>query len=235
MTEVPATSRGLPPVAGPVSQAPPDEFEALFDTLLYAVSHDLKSPMLSIGLGAELLEGTSATDERARLGLEAVQRGTEDLARLLEALTQVSRARRRPLDARPVRLAALLADIEGHDADAAPEGTAGTAASAATGGLEVCVDPRLVTEFAAAAGRPRVVVGAEDVRLVAPLPPVLREIEGPPLEALFASLGLHAGTLVTALAVLQVQLDRQGGTLVLGGGHATALLPAAAAAAAPGA
>lgn len=207
---------GLPPVAGPVTSAETEEFERLFDALLYAVSHDLKSPMLSIGLGAELLEGVSAADERARLGLEAVQRGTEDLGRLLDALTQVSRARRRPLDRQPVRLDGLLTAqaVDGIDR---------------FDGIEVSVDPRLITEFVAAGGTPRVVVGDEDVRLITLLPPELREIEGPPLEALFASLGLHGGTLVTALAVLQVQLDRQGGTLVLSGGQAIAMLPSAAA------
>ncbi|MCC6237131.1 MAG: hypothetical protein IT299_06105 [Dehalococcoidia bacterium] len=226
MTEARPTHLGLPPVAGPVTSAPSDEFEALFDTLLYAVSHDVKSPLLSIGLGAELLEAASATDERARLGLEAIQRGAQDLGRLIEALTQVSRARRRPLDGQPVRLDALLAG--------APP-TAGAPDVEGAAGIEVRVDPRLVTEFTAAVGPPRVVVGDEDVRLVSPLPPELRELDGPPLEVLFASLGLHAGTLVTALALLQVQLDRQGGTLVLGGGHATAMLPATTSVATPGA
>ena len=212
---------GTPPVTGSVNGANAEEFEALFDTLLYAVSHDLKSPMLSIGLGAELLEGASATDERTRLGLEAIARGTQDLGRLIEALTQVSRARRRPLDGQPVRLSELLSGVPG--------------SGRIDDRIDVRVDPRLVIEFVATAGAPRVVVGDEDVRLTSPLPPDLQALEGPPLEALFASLGLYAGTLVTALAVLQVQLDRQGGTLVLGGGHATAMLPAATSVAAPGA
>jgi hypothetical protein len=50
-------------------------------------------------------------------------------------------------------------------------------------------------------------------------------LDGPPLEALLTSLGTHAGTLVTTLAALQVQFERQGGTVVAGGGYATALLP----------
>ncbi len=206
----------LPPVSGPVSSARSDEFEGLFDHLLYAVSHDLRSPMLSIGLGAELLEGSGA-DERTRLGVESIQRGHEDLVRLLDALTQVSRARRRPLDAQPVPLASLVPDATGLES------------------VAVRVDPRIVAELAAVVGAPRVVIGDEDVRLIAALPGDIGEVEGPPLEALFASLGLHAGTTVAALAVIQVQLERQGGTLVLGGGQATALLPASVAVAGSGA
>lgn len=185
-----------------------DEFEPLFDALLYAVSHDLKSPLLSIGLGAELLAGSTGGDERTRLALEAMQRGAEDLTRLLEALTLVSRARRRPLDASSVALAGLLAGtVAGEDA-------------------RVRVDPRLVTEFAAAMNAPmQVRLGDSEVLLSAAWPADAPVIGGAPLGALFASLGLHAGTLVGTLAVLQVQLERQGGTIVVGGGQATALLP----------
>ncbi len=194
------------------------DFEALFDALLYAVSHDLKSPLLSIGLGAELLEGASGDGDRTRLAREAMQRGAEDLTRHLEALTLLSRARRRPLDSAPLDLASLL------PADATTAGLEG---------VRVAVDGRLVVELHAElsqAGAPRVVAGDADVRLVAALPPDTPRIEGgpqAPLEALLGALSTHAGTLVGRLAVLQVQLERQGGTLVLGAGQATALLPRA--------
>lgn len=197
----------------PGSVAALDEFEGLFDALLYAVSHDLKSPLLSIGLGSELLAGAAPVDERARLGLEAMQRGADDLTRLLDALTLVSRARRRPLDAAAVALASLVPRASG------------------VAGERVGVDPRIVAEFATAMGGDvRVHTGdAEDadVGLSAAWPPEAPSIEGAPLESLLGSLGLHAGTLVSTLAVLQVQLERQGGTIVVRGGQATALLPRA--------
>ncbi len=190
------------------SAAALDEFEGLFDALLYAVSHDLKSPLLSIGLGAELLAGGAGVDERTRLGLEAMQRGAEDLTRLLEALTLVSRARRRPLDGAAVALATVVPGALGVE------------------GERVGVDPRLVSEFAAAlGGEVRAQASESEVRLSAAWPEGAPDIDGAPLESLLGSLGLYGGTLVGTLAVLQVQLERQGGTLVVGGGRATALLP----------
>jgi hypothetical protein len=192
-----------------------DEFEALFDALLFAVSHDLKSPLLSISLGVELLDSAppaeSALDDRTRLALDAVRRGTEDLTRQLDAVTLVSRARRRPLDATPVVLSALLPEQAGID------------------GVRVAVDARVVSEFVAVLGgtQPDARVDDSAVRLSLPWPASAPACEGPPLEALFASLGTHAGTIVATLAALQVQLERQGGTIVISEGPATALLPRA--------
>lgn len=188
-----------------------DDFEVLFDTLLFAVSHDLKSPLLSISLGAELLGDPGALDDRTRLAVEAMRRGAADLTRLLDAVTLVSRARRRPLDSAPVALTALLPSVPNAEA------------------VLVAVDPRVVSEFLASLGGVGVEVraGEGEVRLALPWPADEPACEGPPLEALLAALGLHAGTLVGTLAALQVQLERQGGTIVVGGGHATALLPRA--------
>lgn len=190
-------------------------FEALFDSLLLSVSHDLKSPLLSIALGAELLGEPSALDDRTRLALDAMKRGAEDLARQLEAVTMVSRARRRLLDSSPVALASILPGV------------------AAVEDVRVAVDARVLTEFAAALGGPAAVGSAQirpgesEVRLALPWPAGAPTCDGPPLEALLASLTTHAGTLVGTLAALQVQLERQGGTIVVGGGYATALLPRA--------
>jgi hypothetical protein len=193
-----------------------DEFEGLFDALLFAVAHDLKSPLLSISLGAELLESapSAALDDRTRLALEAMKRGTEDLARQLEAVTLISRARRRPLDARPLPLIAALPQV-----------------SSAPGiaGVSVAVDARLLTEFVTALDSALIEAraGTDEVRLTAPWPASAPACEGPPLEALLASLGTHAGTLLATLAALQVQLERQGGTIVVAGGVVTVLLPRA--------
>ena len=199
------------PTAG--ARASLDEFEALFDALLFVVSHDLKSPLLAISLGVELFESAalaaSALDDRTRLALDAVRRGTEDLTRQLDAVTLVSRARRRPLDATPIALAGLLPGQAGLE------------------GVRVAVDARVVTEFVAAleGARTEARVGDSDVRLSLPWPAGAPACDGAPLEALLASLGTHAGTVVATLAALQIQLERQGGTIVIGEGSATALLP----------
>src|SRR5688572_11282808 len=205
MTTIPTTG----------ARATLDEFEALFDALLFAVSHDLKSPLLSISLGVELLDGASpaesALDDRTRLAMDAVRRGSEDLTRQLDAVTVVSRARRRPLDATPVALATFLPKEAGIE------------------GVRVAVDARVVTEFVTAldGARSEVRVGDSAVRFALPWPASAPACEGPPLEALLTSLGTHAGTVVATLAALQVQLERQGGTIVIGEGWATALLPRA--------
>jgi His Kinase A (phospho-acceptor) domain len=225
MTTIPTTPGAIPGTPRLEAGGALDEFEALYDLLLYVVSHDLKSPLLSISLGAELLAagpgGASALDERTRLGLDSVTRGTQDLTRLLDAVTLVSRARRRPLDATPVALASALPGLP------------------RTAGLEdtrVAVDARVLAEIVAALGGESAAAGAQvrpgdsEVRLVLPWPTGAPGCDGAPLEALLNSLTVHAGTVVGTLAALQVQLERQGGTLVVstaGGGHATVLLPRA--------
>lgn len=213
MTSIPTTTATTPATG---ARSTLDDFEGLFDALLFSVSHDLKSPLLSISLGAELLvagpAGESGIDERTRLALDSMKRGTEDLTRLLDGVTLVSRARRRPLDAAPVVLASILPGVPGIE------------------DVRVAVDARVLTELVAALGGAtgaQVRASEGEVRLALPWPAGAPACEGPPLEALLASLTTHAGTLVGTLAALQVQLERQGGTIVVGGGYATALLPRA--------
>ena len=206
------------------SSLPDDGASAdLLDALLFSVAHDLKSPLLTLSLSAELItEAVQATDERARIALDALRHGTKDIERMLDAVTAVSRARRRPLDAAPVVLRELLAGatIAGLD-------ELGTAA--------VAVDPRVVAELVEALsdGGPvqmQVTVDAGDVRLDAPLPAGCPECDGPPLAALLGSLQTYAGTAVATLAALQAQLQRQGGALTVLGGRAFVRLPLAKAA-----
>jgi signal transduction histidine kinase len=198
-------------VTPPLPTRATEEFEALFDRLLYAVSHDLKTPLLSVSLGAELL-GEAGTDAaRAALGLDSITRGAEDMTRLLDALTALSRARRRPLDDASVALVAVLPGVP-----AAPS-------------VRVSVDARLPAEMLAAlecsAERVQVVQGESEVQLVLPWPEGAPECSGPPLEALLEALGRYSGTPVSSLASLQVQLERQGGTVVIVGDVVRVLLP----------
>jgi len=88
--------------------------ESLLDTLLRSVSHDLRSPLLSISLSAELIElGGEGVAEATR----ALRAGVADLERMLQAVTLLSQARRRELNVAPVALGDLLAGratIKGH-------------------------------------------------------------------------------------------------------------------------
>ena len=89
--------------------------QALIDSLLFSVSHDLRSPLLTILLGVDLLQQTheasasaAGADETATLALESLRNGATDLERMLAALTALSRARRRTLAVAPTPLRMLL-------------------------------------------------------------------------------------------------------------------------------
>ena len=185
--------------------------EALYDSLLYVVSHDVKSPLVSISLGAELLDDAASSDEdRRRIALDAIRHGATDLERLLDAVTVISRARRRTLDDSARPLGELLA------------GRTPLAATALNDVL-VTVDPRVLAELLAATADPSTIevdVRDLEVRLIL----TLRDgdaggLEGSPLELLLESLTLHAGTPVGALAGLEAQIERQGGALRIADGR----------------
>ncbi|MEZ4501454.1 MAG: hypothetical protein R3C39_02385 [Dehalococcoidia bacterium] len=205
------------PAETPTPVAPTsDRVEALYDALLYVVSHDVKSPLVSITLGAELLEtASSGGEETARVALDAIRHGAKDLERQLEAVTVISRARRRPLDDTPRALGALLAEI-------AP------LAAPALEGVTVAVDPRPITELLAVSPDPATIevdVRPSEVRLVLSLPEDTTDLEGSPLELLLGSLTVHAGGTITALAGLEAQLERQGGALQISGARMRLTLP----------
>ena len=83
----------------------PDRHEELLDALLLSVSHDLRSPLLAISLSAELIErGGEGVEEATR----ALRVGATDLERMLQALTLLSRARRREFDVASHALGDLL-------------------------------------------------------------------------------------------------------------------------------
>ena len=191
----------------------------LLGLLLYSASHDLKSPLLTVSLSGEVLAASDGIDERARVALDALQHGVRDMERMLDALMAVSRAQRRPLEAGPVPLQQLLRGqlvITEHDASR----------------LVVAVDPRPVVEgLGALTGgapseiRATVDEGAVLLRLVTPAE--LPEIDGSALATLLGSLQSHAGAAVEALAALEVQLQRQGGALLVRGHRAELRLPLA--------
>ncbi len=211
-------------ISDPDSSLPGDDASAdLLDALLFSVSHDLKSPLLTLSLSADLItEAVEATDERTRISLDGLRNGAKDIERMLDAVTAISRARRRPLDATPVALRELLAgaSIAGLDE---------------LGAAAVTIDARVIAELVEALsdGGPvemQLAVDAGDVHLDAPLPAGSPECDGPPLAALLGSLQTYAGTAVATLAAVQAQLQRQGGALTLHEGRAFVRLPLAEAA-----
>lgn len=205
----------------------PANADSLVDALLYSVSHDLRSPLLTLSLASELIAdvlGDRLREEPSSTGavaLDALQHGTRDLERMLQALTTVSRARRRPLEPGRAPLRLLLG---GHVvlSDAGDLGS-----------QLVAVDPIAVREIIDAVcgeGPADIAVALDGTHAVLrlPLPPALAEVRGGPLEAIVQSLQLHAGTLVETLAGAEVVLHRCGGAVEVAGGGVYLWLPLAA-------
>ena len=207
------------------------DVETLLDVLLYSVSHDLKSPLLTLSLSADLIVQAlpaAGGDDRTRLALNGLRHGAKDLERMLDALTLVSRAHRRPLVDGAASLGEALA------------GRAERADGGSLDALHAAVDARVLGELAEAlfderAGRMQVAVDGDEIRLRAPLAEALLasapeggpEGEGSPLRALFGSLTAHAGSPLETPAALEVQLGRQGGAITLDGRSVTVRLPLA--------
>jgi len=188
----------------------PIDPDLLVEALLYSVSHDLRSPLLTLSLAGELIAeslGDRLREEPSSSGLvalDALQHGARDLERMLQALTSVSRARRRPLEPTRAPLRLLLG---GHVviSDAGDLGS-----------RLVSVDPVAVLEIIDAVcgeGPTEIQVSLTDgfAVLRLPLDESLAAVRGAPLVALAQSLQLHAGTLLETLAAAQVVLERTHG------------------------
>lgn len=223
-----------------------DAQQVLLDSLLYSVSHDLRSPLLTMSLSTELLEASltdtgdigspdASTADRAKaskgatsraavsegttVALASLRQGAADLERMLQALMELSRARRNTVE--PVRstLQLILAGYRVTSPDADDTDLRRRVA---------LVDPVQVREMLdAVAGDASLAVKAHlgedfvDLELAVP------QLEhGPtPLHAIAASLKQYAATPVEALAVGQVLLERQGGTVRGEGGRVVIRLP----------
>ncbi len=182
--------------------------QVLLDSLLYAVSHDLRSPLLTMSLSAELLQtalGDQVTlSEGARVALGSMRQGAQDMERMLQTLTLLSRARRQPLAPSRAPLRLILGGYE------LTSDVGGLAARVAR------IDPLPVREMLDG------VAGDGDLRVRAAIRPdrVDLEVEVPeleqgpsPLHAVAGSLKQYAGTSVATLAVGQILLERQGGAV----------------------
>jgi hypothetical protein len=199
--------------------------EALLQSLLYAVSHDLRSPLLTLSLSGELIEEAlrerpAAEGQSVAVALDAMRQGAADLERMLQALTALSRAYRRILEPQPVTLRTLLG---GHIVISDPPSLSG---------LAVAVDPRPVRELierACATETAEIQVERAEGLIALRMTSVeaLPALGGTPLEALAGSLKDHAGTTVQDLAALQIQIQRQGGALRVDGNTVRAWIPLA--------
>ncbi len=204
----------------------------LLSRLIYAVSHDLRSPALTLSLSGELVEDAvrsparataapAAPGERLDVALHGLREGGRDLERMLGAVTALSRALQRDLTPRTLPLAELLA------------GSQLVAADAALPTLAVHLDPaparELLALLAGDAAPLRVELQRSGGDVVLCLVPALElpPFEDSPLAALCGSLTAYAGTALAELAVLQLLLERQGAALQLEAAEARLWLPLA--------
>jgi hypothetical protein len=189
---------------------------------LNAVSHDLKSPLLTLSLSGELIaQALPDSGDRARIALDGLKHGAKDLERMLDAVTAVSRARRQPLEQETVPLVESLAAHGALSEWEVPDG------------LALAVDRRVISEALAmlAGDEPGALMLEVDVdaaELSAPLPDGCPRCDGSPLQALLQSLTTYVGTAVEKLAALQTLLERQGGTVTVDDAGAHVRLPLAA-------
>ena len=146
--------------------------DQLLDLLLYAVSHDLKSPLLTLSLSGELIaQALPDSGDRARIALDGLKHGAKDLERMLDAVTAISRARRQPLEEETVPLAESLAAHGALSEWEVPDG------------LSLAVDRRVIGEALAtlAGDEPSDLVLKVDVdaaELSAPLPDGCPQCDG---------------------------------------------------------
>lgn len=180
-----------------------DAAPRLLDSLFYAVSHDLRSPLLTVSLSAQLLEHALADTEvnGAPEALGSLRAACDDLERMLAALNALSRASRRATDPIEVDCSSLCAG--------APAGT-------------VTLDEITAAELRTAIPDTAVVLiegGAALIRW-----PV-DDLEGSPLTALAGSLHTYAGGPAELLACLEIALERHGASLEVADAHVTVRLP----------
>ena len=207
-------------VERPLPLAPGDTWQ-LIDALLYSVSHDLRSPLLSLTLSADLLRdpGIAGIDGGTReVALDGLRYGARDMERMLQSLTVLSRARRRVFEHDRGALGLILG---GHLVMSDIEQLVSQV---------VMVDPITVRELideVAGEGPVEVRVEMEDgfVTLSVPVKASLPAFEGRPLYALASSLHTYAGSGVEQLAASQVILDRQGASFSIEGDRMLVWLP----------
>ena len=160
--------------------------ERLLGMLLSSVAHDLKSPLIGLSLGAELLAEAVAPEQRA-IASDSIRHGVRDMERILDAVAVVSAGRRQPLQPEAITVGDTLAGV---DVDST---TAGWEARTMT------VDRRFMRDLVAFGGGPGNARAGLDIRadvitITIAAPEATELPSGSPLAALLSSLHEHAGT-----------------------------------------
>lgn len=188
-----------------------DAAPQLLDSLFYAVSHDLRSPLLTVSLSAQLLEHTLADVEvdGADEAIGGLKAACDDLERMLAAMNALSRASRRAAEPLEVGVAELCSG-------AAPDAT-------------VTLDESTSEELRAAVPDGAIAAIEGGSALIRWPLADLGDVGPSPLTALTGSLHTYAGGPVEALACLEIALDRHGGAIEVIESELTVRLPLAGA------
>ena len=194
----------------------------LLDVLLQSVSHDLRSPLLTLTLSADLLvQAAPDVDERASVALEGLRHGAADIERIAYWMRlPPSPARAQPAREGVISLSHVLGgrSVRTEHGDIDP--------------LMAAVSPLLLEEllralFGESSGELELAVGEREVLIAGPLADDCPECDGSPLAALLGSLATYSGSPIESLATLQVRLERHGGAMTLYGRRASLRLPRA--------
>lgn len=180
-----------------------DAAPQLLDSLFYAVSHDLRSPLLTVSLSAQLLEQTLGESEAegTQEVLGGLRAACTDLERMLASLNALSRASRRASE--PIELA--LDAIS----DGAPDAL-------------VTLDATTAADLRAAMADGATAAVEADMAIIRW--PV-EDLDGSPLQALAGSLTTHAGGAAETLACLEIALGRHQARLSVADNVVTVELP----------
>jgi len=190
-----------------------DAASDLLDSLLYSVSHDLRSPLLTVSLSAQVLEHTLGDEisQSTTEALNSLRAASVDLERMLSTLNALSRATRRPIEPISLTLDTIIPE-------APSEGTADSAVL-----LDRTTGTDLAKLIAASDNSLAIDPSATQVTLewtVDGLPD-----QPSPLTALTASLQNYAGGPIERLACMEIALNREGGSLELIEGRVHVSLP----------
>jgi K+-sensing histidine kinase KdpD len=192
-----------------ISESFLDSAADLLDSLFYSVSHDLRSPLLTVSLSAQVLEHTLGDDiaQSTTEALNSLRAASTDLERMLATLNALSRATRRPIETTSLTLDAIAAD--------APDDIA------------VLLDRATATDIARliAASEQSATIEQSSGQVTLGWAIENAPEASSPLTALTASLQNYAGTLIEGLACVEIALNREGGSLELTQGHVRVSLP----------
>lgn len=210
-----------PPSLPTAASTPPAmDPQTIVESLLYSVSHDLRSPLLTMSLSTDLIEDalrSESGDASVAIALDALRHGAKDMERMLQALTVLSRAYRGAMV--PVR-APLRIVLAGHLV---------ISDASRLEGVLITVDPLIVREIldiVSGDGAVEVHVRLdEDFALIEVAAPEMQEGATSPLAALIGSLTHGAGTSIEALAARQILVERQGGRVTSDGDRLCISLP----------